>query len=126
MLTKFAQAYIEAALWSSVDDDGEPLDADFTIDDLDTATLTKMQLDCADFIEKFSHFFNEVDCFKQTEILGAEVRAGHDFWLTRCGHGAGFWDGDWSEEADKAMSEYSRQKGNVDLVVGDDGMIYAC
>lgn len=22
-------------------------------------------------------------------------RAGHDFWLTSQGHGAGFWDGDW-------------------------------
>lgn len=23
--------------------------------------------------------------------------AGHDFWLTRCGHAAGFWDEDWTE-----------------------------
>ena len=24
-------------------------------------------------------------------------RIGHDFWLTRNGHGAGFWDGDWDD-----------------------------
>lgn len=23
--------------------------------------------------------------------------AGHDLWLTRNGHGAGFWDGDWRD-----------------------------
>jgi len=22
--------------------------------------------------------------------------AGRDFWFTRCHHGAGFWDGDWT------------------------------
>lgn len=51
-------------------------------------------------------------------------RAGHDFWLTRCGHGAGFWDrglGDIGCKLTEAASVY----GSVDLYIGDDGLIYA-
>lgn len=51
--------------------------------------------------------------------------AGHDFWLTRCGHGAGFWDGDWPEPAATALTEASKAFRNVDLYVGDDGEINA-
>ncbi|QNP78372.1 hypothetical protein [Agrobacterium tumefaciens] len=51
--------------------------------------------------------------------------AGHDFWLTRCGHGAGFWDGDWPEPAASVLTTASEEFGNVDLYVGDDGQIYA-
>ncbi|MDH1266753.1 hypothetical protein N5C81_03870 [Rhizobium pusense] len=51
--------------------------------------------------------------------------AGHDFWLTRCDHGAGFWDGDWPEPAASALTEASKEFGNIDLYVGDGGQIYA-
>ncbi len=54
-----------------------------------------------------------------------EESAGLDFWLTRCGHGAGFWDGDWKEPHAAALDALSKQFGNVDLYVGDDGKIYA-
>jgi hypothetical protein len=50
--------------------------------------------------------------------------AGHDFWLTRCGHGAGFWDGDWPEPQATILDEAAKRFGNVDLYVGDDGAIY--
>ncbi len=51
--------------------------------------------------------------------------AAHDFWLTRCGHGAGFWDGDWPEPAATVLDNAAKAFGNVDLYVGDDGQIYA-
>lgn len=47
------------------------------------------------------------------------------FWLTRCGHGCGFWDGDWSEPAATILTDAAHAFGNVDLYVGDDGKIYA-
>ncbi len=50
--------------------------------------------------------------------------AGHDFWLTRCGHGAGFFDGDWVEPAATQLTQASRLFGNIDLYLGDDGLIY--
>jgi hypothetical protein len=50
-------------------------------------------------------------------------QAGHDFWLTRNGHGAGFWDGDWPESGDE-LTALSHRFGEVDVYVGDDGFLY--
>jgi len=51
-------------------------------------------------------------------------QAGHDFWLTRNGHGAGFWDGDWLEPAASALDAYSSKAGPVSVYVRDDGLLY--
>jgi hypothetical protein len=49
---------------------------------------------------------------------------GHDFWLTRNGTGAGFWDGDWFEG--EKLTEAAKAFGNFDLMVDhDDGTIYS-
>jgi hypothetical protein len=51
-------------------------------------------------------------------------QAGHDFWLTRNRHGAGFWDrGHGAEGAD--LTQHAKSFGDCDLYVGDDGGIYA-
>ena len=105
----FTQAYIEAALWSSTDDEGEPLD--FGEYDLAPATMAAMMADCAKFQA-------ENDLSER-----GESQAGHDFWLTRNGHGCGFWDGDWPETGDK-LTEACRAWPEVNLYVGDDGRIY--
>lgn len=48
--------------------------------------------------------------------------AGHDFWLTSAGHGAGFWDGDWPKYGDLLTKKCENQE--INLYVGDDGKIY--
>jgi hypothetical protein len=54
--------------------------------------------------------------------------AGGDFWLTRSGHGAGFWDhghvGEVEDAALQRLAEASRSEGTCELYVGDDGWIY--
>ena len=50
-------------------------------------------------------------------------RAGHDFWLTRNGHGAGYWDRGLGEVGD-ALTTAAEVYGSCDLYVGDDGKIY--
>jgi hypothetical protein len=52
------------------------------------------------------------------------ARAGHDFWLTREGHGAGFWDGDYPEPQATRLTKASKAYGGFDLYIGDDGMIH--
>lgn len=108
----FCAAYIEAALWSSTDDDGEPLDDKYSVDDCSEECLRAMVKDC----EKFQTLAGEM-------IEDKEEQAGHDFWLTRNGHGAGFWDGDWPEHGDE-LTKLSEKFGEVNLYVGDDGMIH--
>lgn len=105
-----------------------PADDNYTWRDLAPDTLAEMRQDCAQFQELYGATIQaaidtgEVKCGPDFDEWG---RAGHDFWLTRCGHGAGFWDGDWPEPQGEHLSDAARKCGNVDLCVGDDGKIYA-
>jgi hypothetical protein len=112
----FLQAYIVAALWSSMDEStpegGDFLDANYGIEDLAPETLETMKADCEQFQAQ-----NALD------IEGCEEQAGHDFWLTRNHHGCGFWDGDWLEAGER-LTEACREYPEVTLYVGDDGLIY--
>ena len=116
----FTKAYIEAALWSSTDDSDRPLDSgDY---ELAPETLAKMEADCAQFQKENVHLITDENChYKACPVL---EYAGHDFWLTRCGHGCGFWDGDWKEPAASQLTTASKAFGDIDLYIGDDGLIY--
>ncbi len=112
-LDKFTEAYLVAALWSSTQENGEPLDEDYDIDDIAPETLTSMVHDCANFQRDNEELMAELD----------SSQCGHDFWLTRCGHGAGFWDRGYGDLGDK-LTDAAQTYGNVDLYIGDDNLIY--
>lgn len=114
---QFLSAYIECALWSSTDnaDDsgGEPLDKNYDADDLAPECLAEFKRDCEGFQEA-----------NADDLAGLDIeQAGHDFWLTRNGHGAGFWDRGLGELGDR-LSKASKVYGSVDLVIGSDGKIH--
>lgn len=130
----FFRSYVGTALGSSYDNSndcgGEPLDANFDISDLAPATLESMLADCARFYDANKEHIHCDDAPLARDFEGSiaareAAMAAHDFWLTRCGHGAGFWDGDWPEPAASALDTASKEFGNVDFYVGDDGQIYA-
>lgn len=50
--------------------------------------------------------------------------AGHDFWLTRVGHGAGYWDGDLPQALGDRLTEASKKAGEVWPYIGDNGQVY--
>lgn len=126
-LDDFTLQYIETALWSSHDESnnagGEPMDKNYSIDDMAPETLDKIAADCRRFQELNGHLFILANVKRPTQGSATEA-AGHDFWLTRVGHGAGFWDGDWEEPASFQLDESAKAFGSVDLYVGDDGKIY--
>jgi hypothetical protein len=73
----------------------------------------------------------EADCevfYALCEPLWAEhfsdAQAGHDFWLTRNRHGAGFWDRGLGD-AGRMLTEMAHPYGECALYVGDDALIYA-
>lgn len=114
---RFLRAYIECALWSTNDESdesgGEPFDRNYGPEDLHEETLKGMREDCERFLaENWEDIKTKLDS------------AGHDFWLTRNGHGAGFWDGDWPEDVGERLTEASRNWGEVYLYLGDDGKIH--
>lgn len=121
----FVDGYIECALWSSNDrtDDGggDPLDKNYNADDIDTRTLDKMTADCRDFFVQ-----NAADVRAAIEAYGKDDSpgyAGHDFWLTRNGHGAGFWDGDLPDELGERLTTAAKAFGECNLYVEDGKII---
>lgn len=106
--------YLETALWSSVGDNGDPLDKNYSTDDIDSESVAKAQVQLKEFINKAGDLLNDLDL---TDVA-------HDFWLTRNRHGVGFWDGDYSDEIGKKLTDLSHEFGEVDLYIGDDGMLH--
>jgi hypothetical protein len=115
-LDSFTNHYIIAALWSSNGDDDEPLDTKYGVEDLAPLTRIKMARDCRRF---------QMDNSELLARAGDAEQNGHDFWLTRNGHGAGFWDRGYPEEIGDKLSEICRQWGEVYLYVGDDGLVHS-
>lgn len=112
-LDEFTKQYIETALWSSVNDEGRPLDDWATINHLSPIALSQMVEDCMEFqLENWDDIEEDVG------------RAGHDFWLTRNGHVAGFLDGDWPEPQASRLTENSKLYGEQHLFVGCDNIIH--
>lgn len=112
-LTAFQLAYMTCALWSSTDNDGEPLDKNHGIIDIDPDTVDQMIADC----DKFT-------ADNAADLEGEDMKlAGHDFWLTRNGHGSGFWDGDWEEKKGERLSKSANAFDEADLYLYDNGKI---
>lgn len=125
----FIASCLGAALWSSTGDDGEPLDARFDISDFAPTTRAKLEADCHAFYDAQASHIHCLGAPLARDFEGPiadreAAMAGHDFWLTRCGHGAGFWEGDWPEPHATHLTEAAQAMGNVDLYIGDDGKVW--
>jgi len=109
LFAEFFDQYQETALWASRDDNGESLDRVFEVSDLSDAATCKMREDCNKFLDE------------NYDLISEDLtRAGHDFWLTRNRHGAGFWDGDWEESVGKLLTERAKAFGECLITVCDD------
>ena len=115
----FTSGYIECALWSSSADLGG---TDLGATDLTPEALARMEADCAKFQEQVGSLIVRENC--NYHGCSADAYSGHDFWLTRNGHGCGFWDGDWQEPAATALDRAAESFGSCDLYIGDDGKVY--
>ncbi len=90
-LNRALHHYKAAAAWSSTDEEtGDPIDSRPT-DGWAPGALEKSREELARFIARAGSDLADM-CPSQV---------GHDFWLTRNGHGAGFWDRDLGELGDR-------------------------
>jgi len=137
-LDAFTRAYIEAAFFTEEERLTEDYNANMSnsadhvnsvaFPDLDPDTLAVMIADCAKFqadnaATLVAAYGQEIDEHVNRDM--DEKSASHDFWLTRNGHGAGFWDGDWPEPYATQLDEAAKAFGECSLYVGDDQLIYA-
>lgn len=127
----FITGYIECVLWSTVDEnvykDGEGLDValgeHYSCDDLHPDTKAAIDSDCRKFIKDNRLALIEA-CTEGDDDYGWES-AGHDYWLTRNGHGTGYWDRDELKRNNlgNRLSDACRYK-ECYIYVGDDGKLH--
>lgn len=123
-----AEGYLITALWSSTDestpDGGEPLDAAYGIDDIDDESRARAMALCAEFYAGHSEQIIAADNAGQIRY-GPDFtlweHVGHDLWLTRNGHGAGFWDGDYPEPLATVLTDGAKGYGEAYPYPNDDG-----
>lgn len=139
--------YLQCAVWASTDvppDVGdrehaepEPLDdMGYDVDDIAAESVARMRADVealatdpdlADVWREYARQTSSApafgpDSFGRTRYAPSEL-AGHDFWLTRNGHGAGFWDRGLGDVG-VTLSAACRPYGESNLYIGDDGKLY--
>jgi hypothetical protein len=122
-LEEFIRGYIVCAIWSAPeDDDGNNLDS-YDSSDLAESAIADIRADCEDFVlGNWETLLQYAEKMETEEYTGAEM-AGHDFSLTRNGHGAGFWDRGLGDIGRK-LTETAKIYGSSDIYIGDDGKLY--
>lgn len=121
--------YLTAALWASscvpgiCDDDDCDGCCYYLPDAYDVTDV------CADSLEHAETTFRKVlRRLALMGITGEDIEAallagpgvwdafGHDLWLTRNNHGAGFWDGDWADTISGALTAVATDLGEAHLM----------
>lgn len=117
-LDEFTQGYVHAIFFTDVHSDNPEIQ-DATMADLAPETLEAIKQDCTAFQERNAELL--AWC---AEHKGYDAeRAGMDYWFTRNGHGAGFWDRGLGDVGDR-LSAQAKADGGRDLYAGDDGKLY--
>jgi hypothetical protein len=119
-IDSFTLAYLIAAFWTNDEEGGS---GDYMNTDRPEIMMGKLSkeakeaaiADCAKFQAENALFL---------ELAGDKEQNGHDFWLTRNGHGAGFWDRGYTKDVSETLTKASKEAGSVDLYEGDDGKLY--
>lgn len=115
----FTESYIDAAIEDGQDRGEE--ESDLRLDGLSSCDLadearTKMEADCKAFIDANAETLARVMC----DLSAGD--AGYNFYMSRMGHGVGFWDRDLGEDGDKLHEACKHRE--IYLYRGEDGKIY--
>lgn len=123
-LAQFITGYVECALWSESVEEAfaaehggapdAPLERFFTSDDLAPDAQIRIREDCGAFLHAHA-----TDLALYCDLADA----GHDFLLTRNGHGTGFGDRGLAELGDR-LTTAAESYGPAHFYVGDNQRIY--
>lgn len=90
----------------------------FVLEDIEPDSRIQAYLDIKKFIEIAGN-----NSIKEAIQENGLSKLGHDIWLTRNGHGAGFFDHNYEYETEKALMNAAKQLNSVDMYLGDDDKI---
>lgn len=110
ILPQFAAEYLMTAAWSTSENDSEC--QEFTKE-----AKKEAELHCAMFFGAVVVAFGKEKALDLLTKVASDngFQAAHDFWLTRVGHGSGFWDREeiYGEDEAKKLTEISKALGEV-------------
>lgn len=116
-LSEMARGYLEAALWAATDEDGYPLDRDYSLSDFSTETVAKAERDCQEFASANAELYSRIGI--------GEDKAGHLFWLVRTGSGVSFTDdfktGTVEMQIAKKLDTSARKYGEAHVMPNGEG-----
>lgn len=121
----FEDAYISALLAIENDNNDQPLDKNYAAGDFGPGIEARLRSEARAFYMACADLLKDENLTYENRFYAAVDMGGHDFALTRNGHGSGFWDGGWKEPAAKIMTYAAKACGERHLYVGDDGLIYS-
>lgn len=115
-MNAMVEGYLVCALWTDLqNEEGDQID-DKGIIDCTPEMITQAEKECEEFktlagglVDKYLETFNE-------------EQMGHDFWLTRNGHGAGFWDRGL-ESLGKELTDIAKTFGTCDIYLNDNDKV---
>jgi hypothetical protein len=114
-IDKIYATYIVTALWAE-----QPEDDHWDPDEFAPEAVTRLRAE----VETFTAAVGDaLDLALDLEGKD-EGDIGHDLWLTRNRHGAGFWDGDWPMPFSVDFHGAANALGECDIYRGDDGLLY--
>jgi hypothetical protein len=113
-LNPFTQGYIDAIFFTDAGEGNIEFE-EMSFYDFALETLNKIITDCAGF---------EMLHSKLLEQAGTPEQNGHDFWLTRNRYCAGFLERGYPEEIGEALTAAAGQCYELNLVKGDNGLLY--
>ena len=114
MSEEFLQGYLDRALWLGISNEEGTADLDISDTHIAEDALADMRKDCERFVKEAGDLLDGIE----------DSQAGHDFWLTRNHHGAGFWDRGHPDDIGDKLTKLAHGFGDADLYLGDDGLIY--
>jgi hypothetical protein len=117
-LADFVDNFTEALFYYGRDEEDEPEELDRH--DLAEEAVIEIERDCRLFMAKNARLLEQA-----VEIYGID-QAAKDFYLTRCGHGCGYWDGDLPKDLGDQLTDASKEFGSITPYRGDDGKLYVC
>ena len=134
---EFLRGYMAALWWSSTDcipsdrsDSGQEEVVNLDQYEASEKAEAKCQADCEAFYQAHEADIDEAaQRYDLSRGDGADTGydlAGHDFALTRNGHGTGFWDRPELKEGGLGdrLTKASKAAGEIHPYLGDDNLIY--
>jgi hypothetical protein len=109
------RAYLACAVWTALDEDGNPAPADAEIQPEDEAVARAV---CLQFVADAGSLL-----FTAEPWASDPEQVGHDLWLTRNHHGAGFWDRG-AGEAGEALTVVAHAVGEQDVTYEDGALVW--